>query len=60
VTTAAPPLPLEVRGMTIGHGNEPVQRDLSFGVRRGEILVIMGDSGSGKSTLMRHMIGFKV
>ncbi len=50
-------VPVEVRGLTIGHGGQPIQRDLSFGVRRGEILVIMGDSGSGKSTLMRHMIG---
>ncbi|HVO11433.1 MAG TPA: ATP-binding cassette domain-containing protein [Vicinamibacteria bacterium] len=52
-----PELPVEVRGLTIGHGGQPIQRDLTFGVRRGEILVIMGDSGSGKSTLMRHMIG---
>lgn len=30
---------------------------LSFDVRRGETLVIMGGSGCGKSTLLRHMIG---
>lgn len=30
---------------------------ISFQVRRGEILVIMGGSGCGKSTLLRHLIG---
>jgi len=30
---------------------------ISFEVRRGEILVIMGGSGCGKSTLLRHLIG---
>jgi phospholipid/cholesterol/gamma-HCH transport system ATP-binding protein len=50
-------LQIEVRGLTMAFGENVVQRDLSFGVRRGEIFVIMGDSGCGKSTLMRHMIG---
>jgi phospholipid/cholesterol/gamma-HCH transport system ATP-binding protein len=48
---------VEVRGLTIGYGGEPVQRDLSFAVARGEVFVIMGDSGCGKSTLLRHMVG---
>ncbi len=55
--TAPPPSPLEVRGLTVGYGGQAVQRDLSFAVRRGEILIIMGDSGSGKSTLLRTLIG---
>jgi phospholipid/cholesterol/gamma-HCH transport system ATP-binding protein len=48
---------VEVRGLTMAYGENVVQRDLSFTVRRGEIFVIVGDSGCGKSTLMRHMIG---
>jgi len=43
----------------MAYGENVVQRDLSFPVRRGEIFVLMGDSGCGKSTLMRHMIGLK-
>lgn len=48
---------IEVRGLTMAFGAHVVQQDLSFGVGRGEIFVIIGDSGCGKSTLMRHMIG---
>src|SRR5262245_17850613 len=33
-----------------------VLRDVSFGVRSGEFVAIMGPSGSGKSTLM-HILG---
>jgi phospholipid/cholesterol/gamma-HCH transport system ATP-binding protein len=43
----------------MGYGERIVQRELSFRVERGQILVIMGDSGCGKSTLMRHMIGLQ-
>jgi phospholipid/cholesterol/gamma-HCH transport system ATP-binding protein len=48
---------IEVRDLTMGYGESVVQRGISFGVRRSEIFVIMGDSGCGKSTLMRHMVG---
>src|SRR5207244_3710539 len=38
-------------------GDRAVINDISFNVRRGETLVIMGGSGCGKSTLLRHIIG---
>ncbi len=34
----------------------PVLKGLSFGVRRGEFLAVVGQSGSGKSTLL-HLLG---
>ncbi|MDA0803628.1 MAG: ATP-binding cassette domain-containing protein [Planctomycetota bacterium] len=39
--------------LSIGYDGEAVMRDLSFDVRRGEVLVICGGSGCGKTTLMR-------
>jgi phospholipid/cholesterol/gamma-HCH transport system ATP-binding protein len=50
---------IEVRDLTMAYGSFVVQRDLNFGIERGQIFVIMGDSGCGKSTLLRHMIGLR-
>jgi phospholipid/cholesterol/gamma-HCH transport system ATP-binding protein len=44
-------------GLSIGYGDQAIQHDLSFAIRRGDVFVIMGGSGCGKSTLMRSLIG---
>ena len=44
---------IRVRGLTMGFGDRVVIRDLDFGVRRGEVYVVMGPSGCGKTTLLR-------
>ncbi|MEV4641351.1 ABC transporter ATP-binding protein [Actinoplanes sp. NPDC049548] len=50
-------LALRVDGVSLGHGGEPVVRDLSLDVHPGEVLVVVGASGCGKSTLLRSLAG---
>ncbi len=51
------PYALEVRGLTRSFGPRKVLDNVSFKVKHGDILIIMGGSGCGKSTLLRHIIG---
>lgn len=44
---------LTVKNLTL----EPLLRNASFSVARGEILTLMGPSGSGKSTLFAWLVG---
>ena len=50
---------IEIQNLTMAYGSHIVMRDISAGVKRGTICVIMGNSGSGKSTLLRHIIGLQ-
>lgn len=52
---------LEVRNLRFAYPDEPdrlVLNDVSFVVRRGERLGIVGRSGEGKSTLIKILLGF--
>ena len=48
---------IRVENFRATYGGKLVLKDITFDVKRGEVLVIAGGSGSGKSTLLKHMIG---
>jgi phospholipid/cholesterol/gamma-HCH transport system ATP-binding protein len=58
VTSATPPA-IELDGVMCSYGDRVVLENVSFKVKRAEILFVIGGSGCGKSTLLRHMIGLK-
>ncbi|MDR1789272.1 MAG: ATP-binding cassette domain-containing protein [Opitutaceae bacterium] len=54
--SAEPPL-IRVENLSVGHGGSVLLGNITFEVRRGEILAVIGRSGCGKSTLLRHLAG---
>ena len=44
---------IEVKNLRKNFGKNEVLKDISFTVKKGETLVILGPSGSGKSTILR-------
>lgn len=44
---------LEVKNLTKSFGQHQVLKGVSFSLKQGEVLVIIGSSGSGKTTLLR-------
>jgi branched-chain amino acid transport system ATP-binding protein len=50
---------LEVEGLTKRFGGLVAAKDISFRIRRGEILGLIGPNGSGKSTVMKLIMGIE-
>ena len=50
---------IEIRDLSADYGSRRVLHNISFDIRQGEIMVIIGGSGAGKSTLLRCMLGLK-
>ncbi|WP_071139460.1 metal ABC transporter ATP-binding protein [Sporanaerobacter sp. PP17-6a] len=47
---------IEVNNLNFGYGEKFILKDVSFSVKRGDFLGIIGANGSGKSTLMKLML----
>jgi branched-chain amino acid transport system ATP-binding protein len=48
---------LEVNGLHGGYGRIPVLDGISFDVRKGEVVGVLGHNGMGKTTLLRTLVG---
>jgi phospholipid/cholesterol/gamma-HCH transport system ATP-binding protein len=48
---------IKVEGLYKKLGGQPVLEDISFDVRGGEIIAVLGLSGAGKTVLLKHLIG---
>ena len=48
---------LEVQDIAVAYGKLRAVKDVSFRVRRGEVVALLGSNGSGKSTLLRTIAG---
>ena len=48
---------VEVKNLMLAYDEVMILKDVTFSLRKGECLVIMGGSGCGKSTLLKSMIG---
>jgi len=57
VSLSPPPYVIELRHVGRSFGSQAVLRDVTFGVRPGETLVLIGESGCGKSVTTKLLAG---
>lgn len=57
VTSAQQEIALEVKKITLTHGNKDIVKDVSFTVNQGTITLLAGPNGAGKSTLLSIICG---
>ena len=55
---AVEPLALHLAGVDALYGDNHVLRDVSFSLRRGRVLALLGRNGAGKTTCMNAIVGF--
>ena len=48
---------IEFRNVTFSYGEAPVVENLSFSIKKGENVGLIGANGAGKSTIMKLMLG---
>jgi phospholipid/cholesterol/gamma-HCH transport system ATP-binding protein len=55
----SPGVMISLRNLRVAYGDREILHGVSFDVKRGETMVILGGSGSGKSTLLRTLVGLE-
>ncbi|WP_297634383.1 ABC transporter ATP-binding protein [uncultured Clostridium sp.] len=50
---------IEFENVDKSYGKTKVLKNISFSIKKGEIVSILGESGSGKSTILESLCGFK-
>lgn len=45
----------ETNRLTVGYDGQPLIRDISIGIEKGEIVTLIGPNGSGKSTILKSI-----
>ena len=50
---------IKVENLTLGYDGVPVASNISFSVKKGDYLCIVGENGSGKTTLMKTVLGLQ-
>jgi phospholipid/cholesterol/gamma-HCH transport system ATP-binding protein len=54
-----PQVMISLRDLRVSYGEVEILHGITFEVKHGETLVILGGSGSGKSTLLRTLVGLE-
>lgn len=48
---------IEFQNVSFSYGDNPVVENLSFSIKKGETVGLIGANGAGKSTIMKLMLG---